>query len=171
MEFQKVHGAEGRQDGVYRIGRRKWEVIFGYGEDELGGYNLRAQTREKPTREELQKLLTDTVNAAVAEKILRGMTWEGRQVWLSQENQMNYRTAYDRAVRTDGASLPMTVKLGGEYEPEYVELKTLEEAQEFCDAVAAHIDGCIKDGWKEKDVNVREMLDNMEKEETTDEGE
>ena len=170
MEFQRVHGAKERQDGVYRIGRSKWEVIFGYGEDDLGGYNWRAQTKEKPTREELQKLLTDTVNKSVADKILRGMTWEGRQVWLSQENQMNYKIAHDQAVQTNGASLPIVIKLGDEYSPEYVELKTLEDASRFWDAVVAHIDVCVKDGWKEKDEKIKELLNEMEKE-GNDEGE
>lgn len=151
MTFQKVHGAKERQDGTYQIGRNKWEVIFGYGEDGLGGYNLRLQTKTKPTKEELQKLLTDTVNASVSDKILHGMKWEGRQVWLSQENQMNYKIAYDQAVVTSGKSLPLVIKLGDEYSPEYVEFKTLDEVGKFWDAVVKHISDCIKEGWQEKD--------------------
>ena len=83
---------------------------------------------------------------------------------------MNYKIAHDQAIQTNGASLPMTVKLGGEYEPEYVELKTLEDVGRFWDAVVAHIDGCVKDGWKEKDGKIKELLDEMAKEEN-DEGE
>ena len=56
MKFEKIHGAKERQDGVFQIGSNKWEVIFGYGEDELGGYNLRLQMRHKPTKEELLEL-------------------------------------------------------------------------------------------------------------------
>ena len=151
MKFEKVHGAKERQDGLFQIGSRKWEIIFGYGEDELGGYNLRAQTREKPKKEELQKLLFETVNESVADKILRGMSWDGQMVWLSDENQMNYKFAHDRAIQTDGKSLPMVVKVGDEYSPEYVELKTIDEVKEFWNACLDHISECIQEGWNEKD--------------------
>lgn len=151
MDFQKVHGAKERQDGVYKIGRSKWEVIFGYGEDELGGYNWRAQTKVEPTREELREAVAEIVNNAVEEKILHGMTYEGKQVWLSTENQMNYRAAYDMAVRTDGESLPVRVKMGTDEEPTYRDFATVEELGNFCDAVTRHIQTALEEGWKEKD--------------------
>lgn len=151
MKFEKIHGAKERQDGVFKIGSNKWEVIFGYGEDELGGYNLRLQMRHKPTKEELQELLYSTVNDSVSEKILRGLEFRGKLVWLSKENEMNYKFAHDRAIQTEGKSLPLVVKVGDEYSPEYTELKTVDEVQEFWDAVMEHIQKCIKEGWEEKD--------------------
>lgn len=64
---------------------------------------------------------------------------------------MNYKFAHDRAIQTEGKSLPLVVKVGDEYSPEYIELKTVDEVQEFWDAVMDHIQKCIKEGWEEKD--------------------
>lgn len=31
--MEKRYGAVGRQDGLYKIGRNKWELIYGFGKD------------------------------------------------------------------------------------------------------------------------------------------
>ena len=36
------------------------------------------------------------------EKIVSGFVWRDMQVWLSSENQFNYKAAYDLAVQTKG---------------------------------------------------------------------
>ena len=38
-------------------------------------------------------------------------------VWLSSENQFNYKAAYDLAVQTGGATLPVTFKFGTDEVP------------------------------------------------------
>ena len=45
-------------------------------------------------------------------KSFSGLTWNGKPVWLSTENQMDWKSAYDRALQTDGANLPVKFKLG-----------------------------------------------------------
>jgi hypothetical protein len=52
-------------------------------------------------------------------------------VWLSSENQFNYKAAYDLAVQTGGATLPVTFKFGTDEVPQYREFVTLEELTDF----------------------------------------
>ena len=40
------------------------------------------------------------------------MTWNDIPVWLSTENQLNFKSVYDMAVQAAGASLPVEFKLG-----------------------------------------------------------
>ncbi len=102
-----------------RIGRQKWELIYGYGTDGTMGWNWRKRYTRKPTMDEIKADVTEQINRNVDEKILCGMTYNGMQVWLSIENQLNYKAAYDLAVQTDGQTLPVKIKLGTEEAPQY----------------------------------------------------
>lgn len=66
----------------------------------------------KPVKEELTKLITDEINARTNRKIIEGLTWNDMPVWLSTENQLNFKSVYDMAVQAAGASLPVEFKLG-----------------------------------------------------------
>jgi hypothetical protein len=70
---------------------------------------------------------------------------------LTQENQFNYKAAYDFAIQTNGNSLPFTVKYGDVSEPSYYEFSTLEEFSDFYTACLRHINECIINGWRQKD--------------------
>ena len=43
MKFDKIFGATERQDGLYKIGRSKYDARFGFGKDEKtgAGYDYR----------------------------------------------------------------------------------------------------------------------------------
>ena len=77
--------------------------------------------------------------------------WKGRQVWLSQENQFNYKAAYDLAVQTDGENLPVTFKFGNDERPFYYEFKTKSELEEFYLSMQKFINEQIAIGWAKKD--------------------
>ena len=44
----------------------------------------------------------DWYNKQTDEKILSGFVWKGMKVWLSAENQFNYKAAFDLAMQTAG---------------------------------------------------------------------
>ena len=66
----------------------------------------------------VKKAILDDINAQTDEKIVSGMVWipaSGENpipIWLSTENQFNFKSAYDLAVQTNGATLPVTFKMG-----------------------------------------------------------
>lgn len=98
------------------------------------------------------------INARTDEKILSGFVWtpdggDPIPVWLSSENQFNFKAAYDLAVQTGGATLPVTFKLGEREDgtPVYYTFETMDGAQDFYVKAVAHINQTLAEGWQEKD--------------------
>lgn len=106
----------------------------------------------EPEQEELTKLITDEINARTSRKIIEGLTWDGMAVWLSTENQLNFKLAYDMAVQTEGASLPVEFKLGEQDgNAVFRTFTTVEEITSFHNAIVEHIHSCLERGWKAKE--------------------
>jgi hypothetical protein len=99
----------------------------------------------------IKRIILGYYNTTVDNKILSGFTWNNMPVWLSQENQFNYKAAFDLAVVTNSASLPVIFKFGTTENPVYHEFTTLEELQEFYMSAIAHINTCLTEGWQQKD--------------------
>jgi len=91
------------------------------------------------------------INEATKQKIIEGFVWNGHKVWLSSENQFNYKSAFDMAVQTGGESLPETFKFGTDEVPEYVTFETVSELRNFWTAARNHIKQTITSGWARKD--------------------
>ena len=103
------------------------------------------------TKERLLKMFTEYYNGITDEKIIGGYTWKDTPVWLSTENQFNYKAAYDMAVQTDGASLPVTFKFGTSEEPVYYEFATLDDLTIFYTGAMTWVNTCLAEGWQTKD--------------------
>lgn len=151
--MEKVYGSPKRQDGLYKIGRNKYELIYGFGEDANGGWNWRERFTHVPTPEEIKNAIIGAINASVDETILTGFVWNGKPVYLSAENQMNFKSAYDITVQTSGATLPIKFKLGEDAEgkPVYHTFTKIEPFADFILKAFAHINTALNEGWKEKD--------------------
>lgn len=151
--FDKIFGANKRQDGLTKIGRKKYEARFGYGEDAAGnGYNYVEQFKgRKPGVDELKAEILALVDKNTDERIISGYSYNGKLVWLSSENQFNYKAAYDLAVQTGGKSLPVKVKVGTTEEPEYITFDNVEDFGNFYLGAIKFIQQCLQEGWTEKD--------------------
>ena len=97
--------------------------------------------------------ILNDINQRTDEKILSGLVWQNKPVWLSTENQFNFKAAYDLAVQTQGATLPVTFKLGEQEDgtPVYHTFETMEDSTDFYTAAVNHIHNAVADGWQEKD--------------------
>lgn len=102
-------------------------------------------------KEQLQKLFTDYYNEVTDSEILNGYVWNDMKIYLSKENQFNYKTAYDLAIQTGGENLPFTFKFGTDEEPVYYSFTNLEELSDFYQGMVKHINSTIIKGWKKKD--------------------
>lgn len=149
--MEKRYGATERNDRLMKIGRNKWELIYGYGTDGVSGWSYRERFTRKPTQEEIKEVIVAQINRNVEEKILSGLVWKDMPIWLSTENQFNYKAAYDCARDTNGASLPVKFKFGTDAEPVYYTFSALEELQEFYMASLQHVQQALDEGWAEKD--------------------
>ena len=145
-----------------KLASGRWKIHFGfepyYEVDEEGnktetqlGTWTEALVPFKPSLEQLKKLILDAINKEVDEKILSGFVWKDMPVWLSTENQFNYKAAYDLAVMSSGQSLPVMFKFGTTENPVYYHFSTLEDISDFYVSAMAYINTTLAEGWQKKD--------------------
>lgn len=150
--MEKVYGATERHDMLVRFGTGRCVLIFGYGEDDGNGYDYRHTFDHEPTKEELMTVINEQVDADTDKKILSGFVWRDMPVWLSMENQFNFKSAYDLAVQKNGATLPVTFKMGErDGQPVYYTFETMEDADDFYISAVSFIQQTLAVGWMEKD--------------------
>lgn len=132
--------------------RNKWRVRWDVQESENGTASyMEEEFGHKPTDDEIRSTVISWYNGQTDEAILSGFSYGDVPVWLSSENQFNYKSAYDLAVQTGGATLPVTFKFGTGTEPVYHTFDTLEELTDFYTAAMKHIQSALADGWQKKD--------------------
>lgn len=125
----------------------KWIVLWNRERTEEGLSYMSETFDHKPSLQEIKDVINDYVNDIVKEAIYSGLQVDGNIVWLSLENQMNYKSAYDLATQTGGKNLPIRFKFGEDY---YKQFNTLEELEDFYLNVRNHIDKCLEEGWQAK---------------------
>lgn len=150
--MEKVFGATERHDQLLGFGTNRAVLIYGYGEENGQGYDYRHIFYHTPTKEEVRNVLIDHINSKTDEKILSGFVWRDMPVWLSMENQFNFKSAYDIAVQKNGATLPVTFKLGErDGHPVYYTFETMADADDFYISAVSFIQQTLQEGWVEKD--------------------
>lgn len=130
----------------------KWRVRWDVETKEDGSASyMEEELDHKPDAEEIRSLVSNWYNSETEERILSGFEYEGRAVWLSSENQFNYKAAYDLAQQTEGKNLPVTFKLGIDNAPYYRTFNTVTDLQDFYLKVMNHLQNALSEGWKKKD--------------------
>ena len=98
----------------------KWRVRWDVEAKEDGSASyMEEELDHRPDADEIRSLVSGWYNSQTDERILSGFEYDGQLVWLSSENQFNYKAAYDVAVQTDGKNLPVTFKFGTDNVPYY----------------------------------------------------
>lgn len=132
--------------------RDKWRIRWDVQENEDGTATyMEAEFLHRPTADEIRQTIIGYYNQQTDEAILSGFEYEGNMVWLSSENQFNYKAAHDLAVQTGGATLPVTFKLGTDEHPVYRKFNNLGELTEFYRQAMQYIQGVLAVGWEKKD--------------------
>ena len=106
---------------------------------------------KKPSLSQIKDFILTEINKRTDELILSGFTWKNRQVWLSTENQFNYKAAYDLAIQTNGENLPQVFKFGSTEHPKYYKFETVEELSDFYTKASVYVNQCLAVGWAKKD--------------------
>jgi hypothetical protein len=136
------------------------QIVISYGLKQVEGdlyewheVSLNKTSTNALTLDIVKTAILNDINKRTDEKILSGLVWKGNPVWLSQENQFNFKAAYDLAVQTQGATLPVTFKLGEAEDctPVYHTFETMEDSTDFDTSAVNHIHQSVADGWLEKD--------------------
>lgn len=156
--MKKVHGSNGTKyiecinpsKNKYRV---RWD--FSTHVDENGNENgveyYEHELLYKPSLEQIKELVLNGYNKIIDQKILNGFVWNDMQIWLSQENQFNYKAAYDLAVQTGGQNLPIMFKFGSTENPIYYTFVDMETFTDFYIKAMTYINTQLNEGWKLKD--------------------
>lgn len=132
--------------------RGKWRIRWDIQAKEDGTATyMEEEFLHKPTTDEIRQTIIGWYNKQTDEAILSGFEYEGSMVWLSSENQFNYKASHDLAVQTGGATLPVTFKLGTDENPVYKVFDNLGQLTGFYRQVVLYIQGVLAEGWKKKD--------------------
>ena len=128
-------------------------ISWGYQDLQEKGFGewYSEQFKTIPDLSTIKKTVLDWYNSEIDKDILSGMTWKGYSVWLSTENQFNYKAAFDIAIQTNGENLPIVFKLGTTDNPVYYEFKEIDELKDFYFKSHAFIQDTLMKGWKKKD--------------------
>lgn len=130
--------------------RVRWDVQSKENDPNSATY-MEEEFDHRPTIDEIKSLIIGWYNSQIDNNILSGMTYNGIKVWLSSENQFNYKAAYDLAAQTNGKSLPVVFKFGTEDEPVYKQFNTMEELTNFYSQSMAYVQNTLAKGWQVKD--------------------
>lgn len=131
--------------------KNRWRIRWNLQEKEEGIIEYMEEDFDHlPTAEEIQDTVIRWYNNEIDQEIISGFKWNGLQVWLSMENQFNYKTAFDAAVMSNGATLPVKFKFGNE-KPEYHEFSNIEELSDFYYKAIAYVQSTLLKGWEQKD--------------------
>lgn len=105
----------------------------------------------KPTVETIKNDINSLIDSFTTNKIINGFSWNGNKIYLSKENQMNYKANYDLALQSGGANLPIRIKTTKNGNTEYLIFFTIDELSEFYLAINKHINNALENGWAKKD--------------------
>lgn len=132
--------------------KNKWRIRWDVQTDSDGVTSyMEEEFKHRPSDEEIRAAVIGWHNDQTDEAILSGFSYEDTPVWLSQENQFNYKAAYDLAVQTDGATLPVTFKFGTDDTPVYRAFSTIEDLKDFYTKAMQYIQETLAEGWTKKD--------------------
>lgn len=104
-----------------------------------------------PSIREIKDIIISYYNNITDKKILSDFIWKGMKIWLSSENQFNYKSMYDIAVQTEGKNLPIKVKFGDDENVIYYEFSEMEDFSDFYYKMIMFIQNTVQNGWKKKE--------------------
>lgn len=149
--MEKVYGSPKRQDGLYKIGRNKWELIYGFGkDDEISetGWNWRKRFTHRPTPDEIKEAIIGAIKKESEENLRYGLKWEGMTVEYSEERKSDL-TGIIVGLQGGFMQLPIELNLGSAPDgtPSVYTFTEPEEIGEVAAGIAAHKAAVSKAEW------------------------
>ena len=141
-------------------------VVISYGLKEDGDkaewYQLDFYKKQgRPSFEQAKKAIEDDINSRVDDAILCGYPWtilhgddagKAVKVWLSKENQNNFKAKYDlHFTNPEALTFPTIYKVAEkDGDAVFEEFHSFEELEQFYLGGLAYIEQCYQGGWAEK---------------------
>lgn len=146
-----MNKTSGKQGAYAPIKQDASRIVISYGFKAVEGTDM-AEWREVViykkqasalTLADVKEAIIGDINKRTDAKILSGLVWNGKPVWLSIENQLNFTNA----------TAPITLKIGEQEDgtPVYHDFENSEQLTDFRTACNNHKQAALAEGWLEKD--------------------
>ena len=140
----------GKQEdfSIFRVDGSR--IVIGYGLKEAENdlyewYEIYFYKKQKNSLslQDVKDAIIGDINTRITNQIVGGFKWDGKPVWFSLENQINFSQS----------TAPCTIKIGENEDgsPVYVEFSTKAELKAFNDACLAWKNECLEAGRAEKE--------------------
>lgn len=150
--MNKIYGAAGRQDGLYKVGRNKYEIIYGFGKDsdsEETGWNWRQRFDHLPTQAEIKQAIISAIKEESENRLRYGPVWRGITVEYSE---MLKTDLIGILVGLQGGmmTLPQKINLGSNADgtPNTYVFESMEELADLSSLVGSHRSACSEQEWE-----------------------
>ncbi len=151
--MEKVYGSPVRQDGLYKIGRSKWELIYGFGKDNATdetGWNWRQRFTHRPSLDEMKSAIISAIKEQSAHQLRYGLKWNGLTVEYTEERKSDL-TGILVGMQAGFAQLPIELNLGSSEDgtPSLHTFTSTKEIGAVAAAIVAHKTAVCKQEWEE----------------------
>lgn len=150
--MEKVYGSPVRQDGLYKIGRSKWELIYGFGKDNPDdevGWNWRQRFTHRPTIDEMKEAIIGAIRRESAEQLRYGLKWNGLTVEYTEERKSDL-TGIIVGLQGGFINLPLELNLGSSADgrPSVFTFTSPDQVGAVAAGIAAHKVAVSKAEWE-----------------------
>lgn len=151
--MEKVYGSPVRQDGLYKIGRNKWELIYGFGKDnesDTTGWNWRKRYTRRPTLDEIKEEIVSAIKEESAHRLRYGLQWNGLPIEYTEERKSDL-TGIIVGLQSGFVQLPIEINLGSAEDgtPSIYTFQSAGEIGEVAALIAGHKTAVAKAEWNE----------------------
>lgn len=149
--MEKIYGSQRRQDGLYKAGRNKWELIYGFGKEDDGSdicWNWRERFTHRPTLDEMKATIIDAIKQESEYQLRYGLRWNGLTVEYTEERKSDL-TGIIVGLQGGFMQLPIELNLGSSADgtPSVFTFTSLEQIGEVAASIAAHKSAVSKAEW------------------------
>lgn len=150
--MEKRYGAPGPQNGLEKIGTKKWAVFYGFGkdsEDAETGYNWYQTYDHRPSLDEIKADIVAVIKAESDLKLRYGYKWNGLTVEYTEERKSDL-TGIIVGLQGGFMQLPIELNLGSSADgtPSVFTFTTPEQIGEVAAGIAAHKTAVSKAEWE-----------------------
>ena len=128
----------------------RWDFQQEQQDEELVCSCMAEEYATRPTIHDIKRTIYDWINQKATDAIVEGFVYNDVQIWLSNENQVNYSAVFS-ALAQNESILPVAVRGGSNESPQTITFDTAAAFREFWMAMRQHIDNVVHAAWKEKD--------------------
>ncbi|MCM1139004.1 MAG: hypothetical protein NC453_10590 [Muribaculum sp.] len=151
--MEKRYGSPKRQDGIYKVGRNKYDLFYGFGKDNESdetGWNWYQRFDHQPSLDEIKETIVSQIKAESDERLRFGIQWNGFVVEYSETLKTDL---IGIIVGLQGGlmSFPQKINLGSNADgtPNTYTFTSLEELGSLAALVGSHRSNCSDEEWKD----------------------